>query len=674
MNKLPCVFLVAALGLLCAASAAEPKVSDEAVRDFEWFATLGYPRLKETPWVEVTRTVAGKPSSIAAQGFLLKAEPDAITILPLDLRDRPLKRKMAGFMGEEALAWEEKPFAEVAREYLVGLDEEEKDPAREYRPFWGLRMGMKAQAFIMAEACWEKGLPEQAQAIFEATKKVPSWNMGRTASGKDATLREEVERELAHAATWRAVLAFGGPEFSMQLTEPLVPRQALLVAFQNLEKNFPHNPHREQVRRIVTTLEQMVAEDAKHPLLSPQKIAALPVEEQVREWIFRLRDQNGRQWSQPGYCEIFGNFGGAGDKETPAHQLVRIGYPAVPQLIAALDDDRLTRSVGFGRDYFYSHEVLTVSDCAQQILNRIARQTFLNSVGKVSQEHQAQFRADFRAAVEKWWKAFQDNGEEQSMVAEVSQGMRDPRKVITRLKEIAPGQVEAAVISGTENSGGNSLYLGELGALGTPAARSCLSRYVKTGDSLRTRVDAARELLKLGDPAAVTAMIAEWNALPPDVAKDEDWGHPALIQVLVVSGEKRAIDALAKGWKDRCPDQRRNVIYMIGEAFVTEENKRSVWGVPRKSEPGALRASEALLVESLGDLTVCAGYRGALREYAILDPRIADFGLFALSQNFPKDYKISVTADVDAREADRLEGLRVWDKKSAAAKAKGTDP
>src|SRR4029077_20857770 len=98
-------------------------------------------------------------------------------------------------------------------------------------------------------------------------------------------------------------------------------------------------------------------------------------EEQVAELIFQLRDQNGHPFMQPGSCDIFDRFGGS-KKDTAAHKLVKIGYDAVPQLIEHLDDQRFTRSVGFHRNFYFSHHVLRVSDCALEILEEIAAQHF----------------------------------------------------------------------------------------------------------------------------------------------------------------------------------------------------------------------------------------------------------------------------------------------------------
>ena len=73
---------------------------------------------------------------------------------------------------------------------------------------------------------------------------------------------------------------------------------------------------------------------------------------------------------QPGSCDIFDTL--AGKKGTPAHKLVDLGYEAVPQLIEHLDDERYTRSVGYHRNFYFSHHVLRVSECAMTIISRIA--------------------------------------------------------------------------------------------------------------------------------------------------------------------------------------------------------------------------------------------------------------------------------------------------------------
>lgn len=72
------------------------------------------------------------------------------------------------------------------------------------------------------------------------------------------------------------------------------------------------------------------------------------------------------------------------EDDSPALRLANKGYAAVPQLIEALDDDRLTRSVECWRSFVYSHKILRVSDCAEQILKRIAGRSFYDGTGRKS--------------------------------------------------------------------------------------------------------------------------------------------------------------------------------------------------------------------------------------------------------------------------------------------------
>jgi hypothetical protein len=137
--------------------------------------------------------------------------------------------------------------------------------------------------------------------------------------------------------------------------------------------NYPHSEYCERARQTAAVLKRMIAEDEAHAKAGTIEFDTLS-NDQVRELIFRLRDQNGHQFSQPGSCDIFEDW--HGNTNTPAHQLVRLSYAAVPQLIAALNSDTLTRSVGYWRDFTFSHNVLTVGDCCEAILQRITGKSF----------------------------------------------------------------------------------------------------------------------------------------------------------------------------------------------------------------------------------------------------------------------------------------------------------
>lgn len=627
---------------------------DEARECFEWFETLGYPDVKAAPWVEVTQSAEGGQPAMVAQGFLLEETRERIALLPLDLRRREFPRKN----GPSSLALEEKPFAQAAAEYLAAMRAQAADPAAASRGQWGLRLGMKAQAFVMAQACHAKGLAAEARAIFDITRALPPWSIGEASAEKPEGMRKAVARELAHAATWQAVVEFGGEDWMNPGGEKLMPRTQLLATFREIERRFPENPHAARVKATITMLEQMVEEDAKHPPLSREEIARLPVKEQAREWIFQLRDQNGRQFSQPGWCDVFGDVFHK-DGNTPAHELVKIGYPAAPQLIEALRDKRFSRSVGFGRGYFFSHRALTVAECAQQVLDRIARQSLspYGNFGDPAEQEKALAR--YREEAETWWKKFQAKGEAQSLADNIGGGQIDPREAIKRLKEINPGAVEAAVLTGAKNSRGNLSYQEALGELKTFRARECLAELMRSGDTLRVRTEAARQLWLRDDSSAIPAMIAEWKKFPRDAKRDADWGRNALIQILIVSGELPALQALAEDWEKRNTEQRFAIIAMLGQTLATKEHPRLSWGKPPKIDSAAVSAAESIFLKALEDPAHVTGRSGSIGEYSFSNPRICDYAVFALSEAFPGRFTFTPQADGAQREAERLKALEL---------------
>jgi hypothetical protein len=74
----------------------------------------------------------------------------------------------------------------------------------------------------------------------------------------------------------------------------------------------------------------------------------------------------------------------------------------MPALVAALNDPRLTRSVDYGRDFVYSHEVITVGDAALQVIERIAGQKFYHNPAGRSMSLDG-LTDSTRAKVQDWW-------------------------------------------------------------------------------------------------------------------------------------------------------------------------------------------------------------------------------------------------------------------------------
>ena len=134
-------------------------------------------------------------------------------------------------------------------------------------------------------------------------------------------------------------------------------------------------------REMARELDRMIGEDtarAKRP--AP---ATLQGRARIAELIFLLRDQPGTATDDAGVSGFRvrvgavrrGATGVRVREDSPVRQLINSGPAAVPQLIEALDDTRMTRAVHYYRAGLPT-QVLRVGDCALQILEAISGQRF----------------------------------------------------------------------------------------------------------------------------------------------------------------------------------------------------------------------------------------------------------------------------------------------------------
>lgn len=142
------------------------------------------------------------------------------------------------------------------------------------------------------------------------------------------------------------------------------PRSEIRDMLTRYVERYPDSPLAPRAKSDLVTIKRMMHE--KRPS-NDTKIERL---------IFDLRDLNFRQFHQPNRgLSIVGNgalgFEGSVAKRDTAEQLRDIDFDALPLLIDHIDDDTLTRSVDYGRNFTFSHRVLTVGDCCRQIVNAI---------------------------------------------------------------------------------------------------------------------------------------------------------------------------------------------------------------------------------------------------------------------------------------------------------------
>ena len=220
----------------------------------------------------------------------------------------------------------------------------------------------------------------------------------------------------------------------------------------------------------------------------PRDLDQLPAEERVRELIYRLRDLRMRGIEQGMFAMTIRSEPAT---KSPAHQLVDLGYTAVPQLITAIQSPTLTRSMA--RDtHAPIYRILPVSNFAVVILEQITGKSWRRS------------ETNTQAAFQAWWDEFQKKGEKQMLVDGVSSGEWDPAAQADMLVARYPNAAAAALMQGIKAADPFYVWtrahlLERLGKLpSSPATTDFLMEEMLHGPQLRGRVAAARVLRQRG--------------------------------------------------------------------------------------------------------------------------------------------------------------------------------
>lgn len=93
-----------------------------------------------------------------------------------------------------------------------------------------------------------------------------------------------------------------------------------------------------------------------------------------RYWIKKIKEINGKQYSQPGYPTIWGAHMVPYGKRKPdfaSDRLRELGIKVLPHLVNMFPDTTCTRTVGFHRDFKPSRYILTVGRAAQMIFKMV---------------------------------------------------------------------------------------------------------------------------------------------------------------------------------------------------------------------------------------------------------------------------------------------------------------
>jgi hypothetical protein len=651
--------------LLAALGEANPPVPDEGIQEaYAWFDTLGFPDLARSKYVKVAtgnwwRSGEDPPQNSYQYAFLLKEEGQTFTVFTTALATQTFKKTPPGTPEHERVGFEEADLKKVVDAYLKEL-QKPSDDSRFLRRF-GERIGEGAKLFIIARACAQRGYAEQARQMAGQAQK---WlEVGRP--DKPQSLRQQLCDAFAHSLLWRAVEDFG---------DPTISRKELLARFEKIAKDFPeakglppadddakvnpaHGRHGMMARHYADLLKNMVAEDEAHARKPAKPEQERTRQERIGELIFRLRDQNGHQWSQPGACNIFAtNEDGFsyGEGNSPAHQLVKIGYDAVPQLIDVLEDERLTRSVGFHRNFYFSHHVLRVGDCALAILQRISGRRFWEGTSTTAGMTKDQQAAETKKKVQAWWAEFQKKGEKQMLIEGVQAGGYDSVDQGRMLRDRYPDAALDALVEGVAkapNEWVRTSLIEIVAGIKGERTLAFLRGLLKAPD-LQTRVDAARGLLTQGHDDGIQPMIREWQRVPATTEGGE--GNGSLIGFLAHCGRAEAIQALGANLRKRPVDERMSILEAVAEVGNDEKKPPS---------PAVVAARDELLVQALTDTAERRGMSGTWGDKSFSDPRLCDVAGHLLSRLWKQPDAFDLSGTLRTRDRQRVELQNAWRKK-----------
>jgi len=154
--------------------------------------------------------------------------------------------------------------------------------------------------------------------------------------------------------------------FIEQMTDPSVPWEDVAVSMHEFVNKFPDRSRHLQDLAVMALLDRMAKEERDHAQVVSRRRGPQSLKNRIPELIWQLR--NVGMFSQNPQSDAL-------------RKLMKIGLPAVPQLIEALHDRRFTRTTfGGGRTGAWypldEASVERVGDLAEMAIREIAHQDF----------------------------------------------------------------------------------------------------------------------------------------------------------------------------------------------------------------------------------------------------------------------------------------------------------
>jgi hypothetical protein len=228
----------------------------------------------------------------------------------------------------------------------------------------------------------------------------------------------------------------------IRLLQSGAARKLVLAQWKSTYEIYGNSRYREQLTDLIAELEQQVPQDDRLAASEVEDPEALPLKERIAYHTARFVDVRGAQWGQPGMCAT--TRCGEGTRHSDA--IVKIGRPAIPTLIALLGDRRITRSIGFWRDFAPDRIILRVEDVALECIVSIldvrfwARRTTSSYLSREEPEYHDAVIADIKA----WWAKHGSEPEIEGFLARLDTGHLSERlRVLRQIEKIDASRLDS---------------------------------------------------------------------------------------------------------------------------------------------------------------------------------------------------------------------------------------
>lgn len=547
-----------------------PAKAQTMEEDFAWAATLEFPDVSGLPF----KRMAGKEHG-PGYGFVLEEDENEIKLITLGFNPRTLGKETLTAISDFTLEAYTRTLNKMSSDEILNAGSDSL--LRRFSDGWPVEFPPRSHTFLCAWILHRRGAAKVAAETYQRARDFSyedrfEFSIRRRAGLTEKSFRSTLALQIEKTLLSRANLASDWTQ---------LPRTKLLPPYERIQRCFPNSPKAKETKENVVTLRLMIAEDRRRPPLTVEEISRLPIEQQAEEWVYQLRD-------------AVGSRGSGGFLHLSHRPLEKIGYPAVPALIKALDDERFTR--GGAR----------IGHAASLILRHITLEDFGVQVGRGTSSLEWLRKSPAKQTAEAWWQEHLKIGAAAQLVKGVEQGDRSSATKAHHLIRRFPGLATEAIWKGMQaatNHYARAWLVERLVDLRNPQAKAYQWREMRESPALGSRELCAQSLFhqKHGQET-VAAMLGEWRNRDRWLAKDTDHNpsFPSLLEFLLTCDDPSVIREIHSEYPKLSPYLRSLILRQL----AVYRDVMGAMDTPRYSVPFRSAVFE-LLTTGLKDTAIC---------------------------------------------------------------------